>query len=111
MNEQLEYASYPDPAAMLRTFLLSGAEVSWRQGVTKYARSDTSSRQKMIADIDALMSNHAATEEAVRMWIRAHTSSQVGLLEEGVSARREPSAATGHPSRIAWNIRRARARG
>ena len=87
MNEQLKYASYSDLAALLRTFLLSGAEVSWRHGIAEYARSDTSSRQKVIANIDALMSNHAATEEVVRLWIRAHTNSPVGLLEEGVSAR------------------------
>lgn len=85
-STELRYNICPTLAGVLRTYLVR-PDSAWRVGWAAYATTDRRSRLDLIEDINTLLSDHAASEEQVRLWIRAHTESADGLLEPGVPVR------------------------
>lgn len=85
-QQELQYSDYPYLAGLLGTYLINGSQEDWQRGLAGYqATSQVPGR--IVADIDALLINHAATEDALRLWVRAHASSQSGELADGVPIR------------------------
>ena len=84
---ELRYNMCPTLAGVLRTYLVRGGETSWQDGWAAYAASDPSSRPQLITDIDTLLTDPTASEEQVRLWMRAHTASPDGLIEPDVPVR------------------------
>lgn len=85
-STELCYNICPTLAGVLRTYLLR-ADSAWQIGWAAYAKTDRSTRLDLIEDINTLLSDHAASEEQVRLWMRAHTASPDGLIEPGVPVR------------------------
>jgi hypothetical protein len=83
---ELQYDDYPDLAGLLRTYLLNGSTRSWQTGLAEYTKT-AQSADRIIADLDALLGNHFATNEPVLLWVKAHTTSADGCLTEGVPVR------------------------
>lgn len=86
-NDGLRYGTCPTLAGVLRTYLVTEDGSSWRDHWAAYAASDPASRLALITDLDAMLADHAASEEQVQLWVRAHTSSPDGLIEPGVPVR------------------------
>lgn len=85
-STELRYNICPTLAGVLRTYLVRPGG-GWQIGWAAYVKTDRRSRLDLIEDIHVLLSDHAASEEQVRLWIRAHTESTDGLLEPSVPVR------------------------
>lgn len=84
----LEYGDFDNLAAFLRTYVFAGGEaLDWRAVARIYAENNAKHAKAVLADLNQLLGDPRANDDEVRLWLRARTASDDGLLEPDVPVR------------------------